>query len=75
MVTEAVQGCHIAVGYQPDAATMAPVATIRAAFGDMGLTAKRDCAGAAIACFDVNLSFVDEGGHAGSLLSASPGRC
>jgi hypothetical protein len=47
----------------PDVAALAPVAAVRTALGDVGLTAKADATGPAVARFGVQLSEIDERGH------------
>ena len=63
MIPEAVEGRHVAVGHQPDAAPIAAVPAIGATLGDVGLPSKRDRSGSAVTRLDVNLCFVDEPGH------------
>jgi hypothetical protein len=47
----------------PDVTALAPVAAVRTAFGDVGLAAKADAAGPAVARFGVQLGEIDERGH------------
>ena len=47
----------------PDVAALAAVAAVRAALGDVGLTAKTDAAGPTVARFGVQLGEIDERGH------------
>ena len=63
VVFERDQRGHIVVGYQPDAAAVAAVAAVGSAFGHMGLTAKRDAPGTAVAAPHVQAALVYELGH------------
>jgi hypothetical protein len=61
--SEIQQSVFVRVGYHDDAATVATIAAIGAAFGDIFLTPKGDAPVAAIPGLDVNCGFVDEHGE------------
>ena len=63
VVAKGEQGCDIAVGDEPDGATIAAVTTIGSALGHVGLTTKGNTARATIATLDVDVALVDEIGH------------
>jgi hypothetical protein len=60
MVPEPVQGCDVAVGYQPDAAAVAPVTAIGASSRHVRFPSKRDGSGSAVTRFDVDLRLINE---------------
>jgi hypothetical protein len=59
-VLEGQQGGDVAVGDQPDVAAVAAVAAVGPTLGNVGLTAERDGAGAAVTTLDVQVALVDE---------------
>jgi hypothetical protein len=63
VLDEAEEGSLIMVGDQPHVPTPAPVTPVGAALRDVGLAAKRDATGPAVARLGVELSGVDETGH------------
>jgi hypothetical protein len=63
MVSKAVEGRDVAVGHQPDAAAVTPIAAVGTTLGDVRFPAKRDRTRSTITCFDMDLGFVDERGH------------
>ena len=63
MVLERQERGHVAVGDEPDVATLAAVAAVRAALGHVGLAPDRDTSGAAVAASHIDLTLVDEAGH------------
>ena len=65
VVLEAEQRSDVAVGHQPDVATLAAVAAVGPALGDVRLAPERNRARAAVTTLDVQPTLVDETGHDG----------
>ena len=63
VVAKSQQRGLIVVGHDPDVAALTAVAAVRTTLGDVGLAAKTDAAGPAVARFGVQLGEIDEGGH------------
>jgi len=60
VVPESEQGGLVVGSDQPDVTPGATVTAVGTAFGDVGLTAERHAAGAAVTGFDVDLGLVYE---------------
>ena len=63
VVAEGEQRRDVAVGHEPDVTALAPVAAVGTAHHDGSLPAEADAAGAAVTSTDIELGFVDKGGH------------
>ena len=74
MIPESEQRRDVAIGYQPDIATLATVAAIGPAHCDRTLASERDAAGATVAGAHVQLALVDELAHDASNLLPHPRR-
>ena len=64
VIAKAQQRGLVVVGDDPDVAALSAVAAVGTALGDVGLPAKTDAAGSAVARFGVQLREIDERGHA-----------
>ncbi len=74
VVSESKQGGDIAVGHQPDRASVAAVTAGRAAPGDVGLAPKRNAARAPVSGLDIDVALVDESGHRTEVTASPSGR-
>ena len=71
MVTKAQQRCLVAIGDQPDVATVASVASVGTTTIDMSLSPHRDGSGAAVPGLGMELCLINELRHL-SILGGSP---
>jgi hypothetical protein len=63
MVPKPQQRCHVAIGFEPNVTTIAPVAAVGSTQGHVGFASRRHATGAAVSGARTQIAFVNEVRH------------